>query len=217
MSEWLLPVFFGLFGFIEPCAVGATLLFLLTLEGRSDAQKMRQVAAFTLTRTVVMGLLGAAAAVAGTLLLDFQKAMWIAVGLLYIGIGLLYFTGRISMLKRTLGPGFAALGNARGSAALGVLFGLNVPACAGPLLLALLAQAAAEGASRGTATAGFWSLALFGFALSLPMIVAVAFPAARRFFDWMGRVSFRIPRWTGGLFVVLGLWSVWFGVFVSIS
>ena len=217
MNTILLPIAFGLFGFIEPCAVGATLFFLLTLEGRSDREKVRQVVAFTLTRTVAMGVLGVLAALIGSLFLGLQKAVWIAVGFLYVAVGLLYVTRRISILKKALGPSFASLGSARGSATLGVLFGLNVPACAGPLLLALLATAAAEGASGRTLLTGFWTLALFGFALSLPIVVAVLFPRARRFFDWLAAMSERLPVWTGLVFLMLGFWSIWFGLFVTIA
>lgn len=62
-------------------------------------------------------------------------------------------------------------------AGLGLLFGLNVPACAAPLLLALLAGTAA--APGVTLLGGFVSLAVFGLALSLPLVVAVLIPAAR--------------------------------------
>lgn len=213
----LLPILFGLFGFIEPCAVGATLLFLLTLEGKSDARKVNQVLVFTATRTVVMGALGIAAAFLGTLFLGLQKGVWIVVGALYAALGVLYLTGRISVLKRNLGTSLATITSARGSALLGFVFGFNVPACAGPLLLALLAAAAAEGASGRTLATGFWTLALFGFALSLPIVVAVFFPQARRFFDWLGSLSARMPAATGVVFIALGLLSIGFGLFVEIT
>ena len=217
MNTILLPIVFGLFGFIEPCAVGTTLFFLLTLDGKSDAQKVRQVVVFTLTRTVAMGLLGVLAALIGSLFLGLQKAVWIIVGLLYAAVGVLYVTRRISILKKSFGPSFASLSSAGGSAALGMLFGLNIPACAGPLLLALLATAAAEGASGRALVTGFWTLALFGFALSSPIVLAVLFPRARRLFDWLAAMSERLPVWTGLVFLALGLWSIWFGLFVTIS
>src|SRR3546814_1366678 len=67
----------------------------------------------------------------------------------------------------TLGPSLKRLGRLRGSAGLGLLFGLNIPACAAPLLLALLAGAATTGA---TLLSGFVALAVFGLALSLPLV-----------------------------------------------
>jgi cytochrome c-type biogenesis protein len=96
-----------------------------------------------------------------------------------------------------------------------VLFGLNIPACSAPLLFALLGAAAASGVSGSTLASGFSSLALFGFALSLPLAVAVLFPAARRALDWFARLSGRMPRWTGILLIALGIWSIWFGLYVT--
>ena len=95
--------------------------------------------------------------------------------------------------------------------------GLNIPACAGPILVVLLATAAAEGARGTTFAHGFVSLALFGFALSLPLVVAVLFARARRALDWLAGLSRRLPFWTGLLFVLLGVWSIWFGVLVTIQ
>jgi cytochrome c-type biogenesis protein len=217
MDSLLWPILFGLLGFIEPCAVGTTLLFVVTLEGKRARDKLQQVVFFTLTRTVVTGLLGVLAALVGAVFLGVQKAVWLLVGLVYAAIGLLYVTGRISVLKRSLGPRLASLSASRGSALLGALFALNIPACAGPLLVALLASAAAHGATGMTLVNGFVSLALFGLALSLPIVAAVLFPETRRVLDRLSGLSRRIPFWTGLLFVVLGIWSIWFGLFVSVA
>ena len=212
----LLPIGLGLFGFIEPCAIGATLLFIKTLEGAPAPTKVAQVFAFTVSRAVFTGLLGAIAVLIGSLFLGLQKAVWLAVGLLYAGIGVLYLTGRIAPLMRSIGPRLAALSSPRGSIALGAALGLVIPACAAPLLLALLAMAAAGGASGLNVLQGFASLALFGFALSLPLVAAVLFAPARRSLDWLAALSRRVPFWTGILFIALGLFSIWFGLFVSI-
>ncbi len=115
----------------------------------------------------------------------------------------------------SLGPSLARIGDVRSSAALGLLFGLNIPACSAPLLFALLGAAAASGVSGATLVSGFVSLALFGFALSLPLAVAVLFPAAQRLLDRLAGLSRRVPRWTGIVLIALGLWSIWFGLFVT--
>jgi cytochrome c-type biogenesis protein len=104
----------------------------------------------------------------------------------------------------------------RGSAGLGVLFGLNIPACAAPLLAALLAAAAATGASGATVTAGFTALAIFGFFLSAPLIVAVFSARARRLLDWLAHQAGRFPKWSGVVLIALGAWSIWFGLFVEV-
>lgn len=213
----LLPIGFGLFGFIEPCAIGATLLFLKTTEGKSASVRVAQVLSFTLSRAVFIGVLGALAAFVGSLFLALQKAVWILVGLVYLAIGMLYLARRIGPLMVSIGPRLTAMSTPRGAVYLGAALGLNIPACAGPLLLALLAASAAGGAGGETVARGFVSLALFGFALSLPLVLAVLFSGPRRALDWLAGLTRKIPFWTGMVFVVLGLWSIWFGLFVSIA
>ena len=211
-----LPLAFGLVGFIEPCSIGSTLIFIKTMEGKPPATKLAQMALFAGFRAVFIGMLGAAAVIVGGAFFGFQKAAWILLGALYTALGVLYISGRIGWLMRSFGPGLAAISSLRGSAALGVLFGLNIPACAAPLLLALLGASAAGGARGGSAAQGFLALALFGLALSLPLLVAVFFEPARRALDWLATLSRRLPVWTGLLLLALGAWSIWFGLFVPV-
>ncbi|MGH9770248.1 MAG: cytochrome c biogenesis protein CcdA [Candidatus Acidiferrales bacterium] len=213
----LLPVGLGLFGFIEPCSIGSTLIFVKFLEGKSAVSKLAQVCIFAGVRAVFIGLLGALAVLFGTAFLGLQKVAWVGLGAVYVLIGLLYLVGKIGSLMVSVGPNLARLADARGSAALGVLFGLNIPACAAPLIFALLGAAAASGASGATIAHGFISLALFGFALSLPLVVAVLFEPARRALDWLADLSRRLPFWTGVILIALGLWSAWFGLFATIK
>ena len=213
----LLPVGLGLFGFIEPCSIGSTLVFIKVMEGKPAVVKFWQIGVFTATRAIFIGVLGAVAVLVGSAFIGFQKAMWTGLGGLYVALGLLFITGRAGYVMSSLGPSLARIGDVRGSAALGLLFGLNIPACSAPLLFALLGAAAAGGVSGATLANGFSSLALFGFALSLPLAVAVLIPAARRALDWLAGLSGRIPRWTGIVLIALGIWSIWFGLFVTPS
>ena len=215
-TNLLLPIGLGLFGFIEPCSIGTTLIFIKLMEGKTAAQKLGQVLSFALARALFTGTLGAAAALIGRAFLDLQKAGWLIMGIVYAAIGMLYLTGRAGWLMRTVGPRLGGSGDVGKSAALGVFFGLSIPACAGPLLLALLASTASGASGRGIFW-GFVSLALFGFALSLPLVVAVLFPPARRGLDWLATLSAGMPRWTGVLLIALGAWSAWFGLFVSVE
>jgi cytochrome c-type biogenesis protein len=216
-SAILLPIGLGLVGFVEPCSIGSTLILVKQLEGKSAAGKLAQVSVFAGTRALVLGLSGMAAVVVGAALLGFQRAAWIALGALYLGLGALYLTGKIGALMVSLGPSLARLVDLQGSVALGILFGLNIPACAGPLLFVLLAGAAAGGTADATLVSGFLELALFGLALSLPLIVAVLFAPARRVLDWLAGLSGRLPFWTGLLLTALGASSIWFGLFVRLK
>ena len=211
----LLPVGLGLLGFVEPCSMGSTLVFIKFLEGKPGPAKVLQVSLYAFTRAVLIGAVGLLAAVAGTLLLGAIKAVWIVLGSSYVALGLLYATGRAGFLMRTLGPRLSRLAGWRGSLGLGVLFGLNIPACATPLVFVLLGLAAAGSASGGALAAGFVSLALFGLALSAPLVLAVVWSPARRGLDRLAGLSARIPVWTGVVLILLGLWSVGFGLFVD--
>lgn len=213
----LLPVGLGLFGFIEPCSIGSTLVFVKTIEGRPVTARIAQVTTFALTRAAFIGLLGVLAVIIGAGFLGLQKAAWVLLGLLYAAIGLLYSTGRAALIMTSLGPTLSRLSGLGGSASLGVLFGLNIPACAAPLLFALLGTAAVGGAGGATFAEGFTSLGLFGLTLSLPLVMAVLFAGARRLLDRLAGLSRRIPRWTGLLMILLGAWSIWFGLFVSLK
>ncbi|KAB2913231.1 MAG: hypothetical protein F9K29_16610 [Hyphomicrobiaceae bacterium] len=212
-----LPVGLGLIGFVEPCSIGSTLLFVKYLEGKDAGRKLAQVSVFTGTRALFIGLLGALATVVGSAFLGFQKAAWVVLGAVYLLIGLMFLIGKSGVLALSIGPKLAGLSEVRGSATLGILFGLNIPACAAPLLFALLAAAAAGGSAGATAATGFIALALFGLALSLPLVAAVLFERARRALDWLAGLSRRLPFWTGALLAALGLWSIWFGLFARIA
>jgi len=212
-----LPLFFGLFGFIEPCSIGSTLVMVKQMEGRSGPDKIAQMLVFAGTRAVFIGALGIIAAGVGSAFLGFQRAAWLLLGAFYVALGVMYLSGRAGLLMRTFGPRLDRLRSARGAALLGLFFGLNIPACAAPLILALLGLAAAGGASAADLSGGFVSLGVFGLALSLPLVAAVFFAPARALLDRLAALSRRIPRWTGFVLVLLGLWSIWFGLFVSIA
>ena len=93
----------------------------------------------------------------------------------------------------------------------GLAFGLNIPACAAPILFGLMGTAVAS----GSAATGFVMMAIFAVGLSLPLVPLSVLPrlsaSLDRLTDWL-----RPRRWLFGLiFVSLGLWSIWFGLFVD--
>lgn len=214
--QWIaLPIGLGLLGFIEPCSIGSSLLFIKSLEDKSAADKLVQVGIFALIRALLMGVLGLVAVGLGSVFLDFQKGAWIVFGAAYTVIGILYLAGKSQLFMVALGPALSRLSGTRGSVALGALFAFNIPACAGPLVVVLLGMAAAGGASGAPLLQGFISMALFGLALSLPIVATTFFSRARAALDRLAGLSRRMPRWTGLVLILLGLWSIWFGLFVS--
>jgi cytochrome c-type biogenesis protein len=213
----LLAVGLGLLGFVEPCTIGTSLVFLKQLDGLGRREAALQTALFVATRALVIGLLGAVAALAGTAFAGFQRFAWLALGALLAALGLTYLTGRAGALMVHLGPRLDRLAEWRSrGVGLGLLFGLNIPACAAPLLFGTLGAAAV--AARDPLwgiVQGFLTLALFGVALSLPLVVLVAWPAARRLLDRALAWSARVPRIIGGVLIALGLWSIYFGLVVT--
>ncbi len=213
----LLPVGLGLLGFVEPCSMGSSLVFIKYLDGKNAATQIAKVGVFALTRGLFIGVLGALVALLGTLFLGVQKGAWIVLGTIYVLIGAFYLLGKAGILMRTLGLSLSRLRGLRGSAGLGILFGLNIPACAAPLIFALFGTAAATSNAGTPVARGFFSLALFGLALSLPLVFAVGFAPARRLLDRLAGLSLRIPFWTGVVLIGLGLWSISFGLFISLE
>jgi len=215
ISMLLLSAGLGLFGFVEPCTIGSSVLFIKYLEGRDRAAKISQALIFMLTRAVFIGALGAGVAYLGNVFIELQKGGWLILGSVYLLLGVLFILGKGGFLSRSIGVGLSRLSGKRGSLALGLVFGLNIPACAAPLIFALLgATALGTGAS---AAFGFATLAVFGLFLSVPLVAALFFAPMRRVLDKLAGLSIRMPFWTGVLFVALGLWSIYFGLFVNLE
>lgn len=213
----LLPAGLGLLGFVEPCSIGSSLLFVKFLEGKGRAAKISQTALFTATRATFVGTLGAAAVVVGSAFASYQRLAWVVLGIAYTLLGLLLVTGRYVWFTVPGRARLSSMTGPRGSVALGLIFGLNIPACAVPLLAALLAMSAATGTSGAAIVSGFVSLAVFGLALSLPLLAAVFFERARRLLDRLAGGAARFPRWAGALLIVLGAWSIYYAASVEVS
>ena len=215
MTDGWLALGLGLLAFIEPCTMGSNLVLVKYLEQRSRSDRLTQILIYALTRGLFMGLIGWLAAWLGARMFGAQRVLWIVLGCVYLVVGLLYLAGRRRWLVLPMGPSPSRLSGSGGSAALGVLFGLNVPACATPLIMVLLGMSAAQGAGAGTQWQGFVSLLVFGLALSVPLVLAVIWPPGQRALDWLASFSIRAPRWTGMALAVLGLWSIMLGLLAN--
>ena len=207
----LLPVGLGLLGFVEPCTIGGHLLFLDTQKNRSRSGKLNAVLSFVAVRSLVAGLLGALIAFLGQRLIDMQSGIWLTFGLVYLAIGIAFVTGRAGMIKQQFNLAPATWKRASNPVVLGLAFGLNIPACAAPILFGLLGLAA----TTGTLLSGFVMMFLFGLFLSLPLVAFAVFPVLTRWLEAQMHKARQI-RWIIGLvFVILGIWSIWFGLYVD--
>ncbi len=158
----------GLLGFIESCSIGANGIFLGYLQTKDRSTRLFEILKFTLGRSAVLGLFGLGIAFVGSFIFSAQKGFWLFLGLLYLALGIIVILNarfrwglfsRLSMMGRLMPD------QKSHSVGLGLLFGLNLPACAYPLVVALLGRSALSGAAWGFAV-----LFVFGLALSLPLI-----------------------------------------------
>ncbi|MBL4665959.1 MAG: hypothetical protein JKY04_01180 [Sneathiella sp.] len=212
-SFFLVPIGLGLLGFIEPCSMGTNLLFIKYIEKRTASAKISAALIFMCVRGLTIGLLGGLAAFLGTAFIEIQQGIWLLLGTIYFFLGLMYLAGKGKILSHRIGPRLSQMSNSRGTVGLSLLFAFNIPACAAPLLFVLFGTAAAA----GTISQGVITMALFGIALSLPLVLAVSFPLLSRQMQRLSGFSQKMPFWTGVVFVALGLWSIYFGLFVNLE
>lgn len=201
----------GLLGFIEPCTIGAHMLFLGAQRTRAIRQRLAAVAIFLAARVVVMGGFGGLIVVLGQRLIGVQTGAWLVFGAIYLGLGLGFLFGWERALRQRISLAPVHWNSASNPLIQGLAFGLNIPACAAPILFGLMGTAVAS----GSAATGFVMMAIFAVGLSLPLVPLSVLPRVAasldRLADWL-----RPRRWLFGLiFVALGLWSIWFGLFVD--
>ncbi|AYE86124.1 MULTISPECIES: cytochrome c biogenesis protein CcdA [Roseobacteraceae] len=207
----LLAFGLGLLGFVEPCTIGAHMLFLGGQRRRPMGQRLGAALVFLLARLVVMGGFGGFIVVLGQNLIGVQTGAWLVFGTIYLGLGFAIFAGWDKVMRRRIGFAPEHWKIASNPLLQGLAFGLNIPACAAPILFGLMGTATAS----GSATTGFLMMAVFALALSLPLLPLSVLPSLARpldrLADWL-----RPRRWLlGVIFVGLGIWSVWFGLFVD--
>jgi len=201
----------GLLGFVEPCTIGAHMLFLGAQRGRSRRQRVRMAAIFLAARVVVMGGFGGLIVVLGQRLIGVQTGAWLVFGAIYLGLGLGILVGWDRVFRRRIAIAPDRWKAASNPLVQGLAFGLNIPACAAPILFGLMGTATAS----GSAATGFLMMTVFAAALSLPLLPLSAEP---RLAGWLDRLAkwLRSRRWVfAAIFVALGLWSIWFGLFVD--
>jgi len=208
-----LPLGLGLLGFIEPCTIGAHLVFLGTLEGRRPARKLLATLIFTAARVFIAGMFGVFASLLGQALISAQKGFWIIFGLVYIALGLTYLLGKAGIFKHRIRLAPSSWRKVQNPAVLGLAFGLNIPACAAPILFALIGVAARS----GSILTGFFTMAVFALGLSAPLLVIAVIPKLGASLDRVSNRLKNMHRLLGFVFIALGVWAIWFGLFVDVS
>ena len=207
----LLALGLGLLGFVEPCTIGAHMLFLSAQKSRAMAARLRAVMIFILARVAVMAGFGGLIVVLGQRLIGLQTGAWLGFGLLYLAIGMAIYLGADGVLRQRIALAPARWKSAQSPLVQGLGFGLNIPACAAPILFALIGSATLG----GTVATGFLMMAIFALALSLPLVPLSVMPGLARPLDRLGDWLRPRRRFLGLIFLLLGVWSVYFGLFVD--
>ena len=199
-TSFLLVAFsLGLVAAFTPCALGINLLLVGALRDRPRAARLRQVALFASVRAgflALVGLLfGFLAREMGLLTTRYQQA----ISVLIILLGVLFIVSVYRPINVPLPALGQRLGQRRGSMlGLGLLFGLDIPACASPLFYAVLSKTI----FAGELVAGTLALVVFGLGMTLPIVAFVNFDGlsqALTDFARRRRVTF---AWIGGVVLI---------------
>jgi cytochrome c-type biogenesis protein len=196
----LIPVLFGLIGFFEPCSLGINIIFLNRIKGLNIAKKISEVSIFILVRGFLLALVGLSSALIGSRIFTIQSSLFLILGGIYILFGVLNIINKYKPIFRS-GINLAKYFQNKGSVALGLIFGLVIPACAVPLILALIGKSIL----LGNLLEGFVSLFAFGIALSLPLLIISFFAKSNEIIFKISEKGRQIPWLTGVVLIVVGL------------
>ncbi len=210
VSLLFMPLVFGVVGAFTPCALGINAVFLGRIAGKSKHQRLTEWLLFSLTRAAFLAILGLAFGLLGQLVGDFVRGYQVIISYGLILLGTLFIASRFWPLPLpglSLMPAVANLGethrtSAGGALALGVVFGLDIPACASPLVLGLLAQTVLV----GNYLFGVIALFIFGVGMSLPVLIVGAFDGANHWLLNAARhygATFYLAA--GGLLILVGV------------
>lgn len=200
----------GLLGFIEPCSIGSSLVILKSIEVSTKSSPVLQLSLFTLSRAAFIGLFGIVAVILGSAILEFQKFGWVFLGGTYLLIGSAYLFGYSKFLNVRIGASLGGLRANRRAACLGLFFGLNIPACAAPLLATLFVNIAVT--DQPNLIQGFATMAVFGFALSTPLLAIFLVPRLQHLIMRFTALSDHISIWIGVVLIAVGTWSIYLAI-----
>lgn len=207
MDIWglvVLPLGFGLIGFITPCSLGVNLILLGYIAGRKRRQRLLITSSFTLVRALFLSVMGFTLALLGRQFMSFESAYKSTLGLIFMGLGVWIILGQIKPLPI---PSFLSMKNPkpraglRGVVGLGIAFGFTVPACDMPFLMALLSKTVLTGNLQH----GLVALLIFGLGTSFPLIIIGSFNSASNVLLKLKKGSATAVSTGGAILVFAGL------------
>ena len=194
------PLVFGLIGFIEPCSLGINLIFLDRIKDYNRAKRISETVIFSSVRGFFLALVGLSAAFIGSKIATLQSSFFWGLGGVYIFLGVLAIMNMYKPIFKYEINISKYIPN-RGSIALGLVFGLIIPACAIPLVLALMGKSMV----LGNFLQGFISLLLFGIALSSPLLFISYFEQSTKIIKSISEKARQVPWLAGAVLIGVGL------------
>lgn len=156
---------------------------------------------FVLGFTAVFVSYGALFGALGSVLLEYQATITRVLGLLVIGMGLM-FLGWIPGMQREFRVHRMPTIGLWGAPMLGVLFGLGWTPCIGPTLGAVQTLAFTEASAARGALLSF----VYCLGLGLPfVVVGLLYRRMLGTIGWVRKHSYLVMRIGGGMLVVIGL------------
>lgn len=207
----LIPVLFGLVGFFEPCSLGINIIFLNRIKQLNKTKRIYETTLFTIVRGFFLALAGLSAAFIGSKFITIQSNLFIVLGIIYILLGILSIINMYHPIFNS-NMNFTMYFKNKSTIALGIIFGLIIPACAIGFVIALIGKALLA----GNVFSGFISLFVFGITLSFPLIIISYFEKSNQIIQKISSKTKKIKWLAGGILILVGiltmLSSVWWAV-----
>jgi cytochrome c-type biogenesis protein len=199
----LTAVALGVAGSFTPCALGINAVFLGAVMDQSRIRRIHGWVLFAGARALLLTALGLGFGLLGQTIQGYAWSFQVLVDVGLILLGLLFIVHCFHPLPF---PSLSLVGRRAprsnmGMAGLGALFGLDISACIGPLVLGLLA----ETVLLGNWWSGALALFVFGVGLSLPLLVATMLERAN---TWLVNIA---QRYQTMFYLVAGIALMLFG------
>ncbi|SDU09900.1 cytochrome c-type biogenesis protein [Jiangella alkaliphila] len=199
----------GLVSFLSPCVLPLVPGYLGYVTGLSGAELasgrrgrlVLGVLLFVLGFSVVFVSYGLLFGGLGTLLLEHSETIMRVLGVVTIGLGLL-FAGWLPGLSRDWRTEARPAVGLAGAPLLGAVFGIGWTPCMGPTLAAVQALAFTEASAARGALLSF----AYCLGLGIPfLLAALAYQRASRWFQWVRQHQQAVMRAGGVMLIVLGV------------